>query len=98
MGPVGVVVVDLVGHELLELAPVPDDGAIGELAADRSDPSFSEGVGNWSAHARLRPMRGLRTGRSVSAPNTRSSACDLGHYWYPVRDLNPCYHLERVAS
>ena len=22
----------------------------------------------------------------------------LARSWYPVRDLNPCYHLERVAS
>ena len=26
------------------------------------------------------------------------SGCFLVWMWYPVRDLNPCYHLERVAS
>ena len=29
---------------------------------------------------------------------TRSRAPFLAWTWYPVRDLNPCYHLERVAS
>ena len=37
---------DVVGDQCLELVPVPDDGAVEELAADGSDPSFSERVGN----------------------------------------------------
>ncbi len=50
MGSVGVVVVGVVDHEPFELLLVPDDGAgqpfglFEELAADRSDPAFSERV------------------------------------------------------
>ncbi len=46
MGPVAAVMLDVVGDQCLELVPVPDDGAVEELAADGSDPSFSERVGN----------------------------------------------------
>ncbi len=46
MGPVLVVVVDVVGDDPLELAPVPDEGAVQELPAQGSDPSLGEGVGD----------------------------------------------------
>ena len=39
-----VVVVDVVDDEPLELAAVPDDGAVKELAAQGSDPVFGERV------------------------------------------------------
>jgi hypothetical protein len=42
--PVGVVMLDVVDHEAFELMLVPDDGAVEELAAQGSDPAFSEGV------------------------------------------------------
>ena len=44
VGSVGVVVIDVAGDESLELVLVPDDGAVEELAADRSDPSLGERV------------------------------------------------------
>ena len=49
VGPVGVVVVDAVDHEPLELVLVPDDGAVKEFAAQGGDPAFGEGVGHWDA-------------------------------------------------
>ena len=44
--PVLVVVRDVVADEAFELAVVPDDGSVEELAADRSDPSFGERIGD----------------------------------------------------
>jgi hypothetical protein len=44
MWPVGVVVLDVVDDEALELMLVPDDGAVEKLAAKGSDPAFSECV------------------------------------------------------
>ena len=44
MGPVCVVVVDVVGDEAFELSLVPDDGAIEKLAPQGPDPAFGEGV------------------------------------------------------
>ncbi len=41
-----VVVGDVVDDEALELFAVPDDGAIEQFAADRSDPAFGERVGH----------------------------------------------------
>ncbi len=46
MGPVGVVVGGVVDDEPFELVTVPDDGAVEEFAADRSDPAFGVGVGD----------------------------------------------------
>jgi len=46
MGPVGVVVVDVVDNESFELVLVPDQGAVEQVAADGSDPPFSERVGD----------------------------------------------------
>ena len=46
MGPVLVVVSDVVDDETFELSLVPDDGAVEQLAPDRSDPTLSEGVGD----------------------------------------------------
>jgi hypothetical protein len=40
VGPVGVVVLEVVVEESLEVSVVPDQGAVAELAADRTDPSF----------------------------------------------------------
>ena len=53
MGPVGVVVVDVVVDEAFELALVPDDGAVEQLATDGPDPAFRERVRD------RRPDRGL---------------------------------------
>ena len=50
VGPVDVVMVDVVDHEPLELALIPDDRAVKELSAQGADPAFSEGVGHWDAN------------------------------------------------
>lgn len=47
MRPVSVVIVDVVGDEAFQLALVPDDGPVEELATQSSDPAFSERVGDW---------------------------------------------------
>ena len=46
MGPVLAVVGDVVDDESFELSLVPDDGAVEQLASDRSDLTLSEGVGD----------------------------------------------------
>ena len=54
VGPVLVVVGDVVDDEPFELAVVPDDGAVEELSSDRSDPTFIEGVGDRCTDGRVR--------------------------------------------
>ena len=44
MGPVFVVVPDVVDDESFELVLVPDDGAVEELSAQGADPAFGECV------------------------------------------------------
>ena len=56
MGSVVVVVVDVVDDDALELALVPDDGAVEQLAADGSDPAFGERVGHRSADGGLEDL------------------------------------------
>ena len=46
MGPVGVVVVDVVDDNSFELTLVQDDGPVEELTAQRADPAFRERVGH----------------------------------------------------
>ena len=50
MGPVRVVVIDVVDDEPLELAAVPDDGAVEELASQGADPAFGERVRHGGAY------------------------------------------------
>ena len=56
MGPVRVVVVDVVDDEPFELPLVPDDGAVEELASKGADPAFGERVRHGSAHRRLEDL------------------------------------------
>ena len=42
MGPVRVVVIDVVDGKLVELVAVPDDGAVEEFASQGADPAFGE--------------------------------------------------------
>ncbi len=44
VGAVVVVMLDVVAQELFELASVPDEGAVEELAANGADPSFRVAV------------------------------------------------------
>ena len=50
MGPVRVVMIDVVDDEIVELAAVPDDGAVEELASKGADPAFGERVRHGGAH------------------------------------------------
>ena len=45
MGPVSVVVVEVVDGEAFKLTSVPDDGAVEKLPAHGADPALSERVG-----------------------------------------------------
>ena len=56
MGPVGVVVVDVVDDESFDLTLVPDDGPVEELTAQRADPAFRERVGHRSADRGLKDL------------------------------------------
>ena len=60
VGPVAVdvVVVDVVDGEPVELATVPDDGAVKEFSAQGGDPTFRERVGHWDVS---RDAQGLET-------------------------------------
>jgi len=53
---VPVVVRDIFDDEAFELLLVPDDGAVEEFSADRADPSFGEGVGDWGADGGLEDL------------------------------------------
>ena len=59
MWPVGVVVLDVVDHEPFDLALVPDDGAVKQLAAQRADPAFSEGVRHRGPNRCLEDLQSL---------------------------------------
>ena len=59
MWSVGVVVVDVVDDDSLELALVPDDGSVEEVSAQGSDPAFSERVGDRSSDRRLEDLHVL---------------------------------------
>ena len=59
MGPVSVVVVDVVDHEPLELVLVPDDGAVEQPAAQPADPALGEGVGCGCADRGLENLEAL---------------------------------------
>ena len=61
MWPVGVVALDVVGDEALELAAVPDDGSVEELSSDGSDPSLGEGVRDRGADRGLEDLEALRS-------------------------------------
>ena len=50
VGPVRVVVIDVVDDKLVELAAVPDDGAVEELSSKGADPAFGERVRHGGAH------------------------------------------------
>ena len=56
VGPVIVVVVDVVADEAFELVPVPDDGAVEELAAHRSAPTLSKSVSHRGPDGRLQDL------------------------------------------
>ena len=85
MGPVLVVVPDVVDDEPFELALVPDESAVEEFAADRADPALGEGVGHRCADGCLEDLEALGSKDLVegvdelaaSVPNQRSCASEL---------------------
>ena len=50
---------DVVDHEPLELALVPDDAAVEELASQSADPAFGEGVGYRGMERGLENLKAL---------------------------------------
>ncbi len=48
-----VVVLYVVDDEALELESVPDEGAVEEFTAKRTDPTFSERISDWGPDRRL---------------------------------------------
>ena len=50
MGPVRVVMIDVVDDKPLKLATVPDDGPVEEFASQGADPAFGERVRHGSTH------------------------------------------------
>jgi hypothetical protein len=71
VGPVGVVVLDVVAKERLELLAVPDEGAVAELAACGVDPAFCVGVRD------LRIWRRADDRRAVAGKDVAERAVDL---------------------
>ena len=61
VGPVHVVVRDVVDHETLELALVPDDGSVEELASQSADPAFGERVRDRRPDGCLENLEALAT-------------------------------------
>ncbi len=56
VGSMLVVVSDVVADEAFELAAVPDDGAVEDFSADRSDPAFGERVRDRGPDGRLEDL------------------------------------------
>ena len=56
VGPVRVVMIDVVDDKIVELAAVPDDGAVEELASKGADPAFGERVRHGSAYRCLEDL------------------------------------------
>ena len=56
VGPVRVVMIDVVDDKLVELAAVPDDGAVEEFASEGADPAFGERVRHGGAHRCLEDL------------------------------------------
>ncbi len=69
MWPALAVMLDVAGHEAFELASVPDDGAIEELPPDRTDPAFSEGVGDRRADGCVVDLESLGSAELVEYVN-----------------------------
>ena len=77
MGPVRVVVIDVVDDEPLDLVAVPDDGAVEELASKGADPAFGERVRHGSAHRRLEDLHTFGSEDLVEGVN--ELACAVVH-------------------
>ena len=59
MGPVGVVVLDVIDDDTLELPLVPDDCPVQQFTADRPDPTFGKRVGHRRADWTLENLEAL---------------------------------------
>ena len=87
MGPVRVVVIDVVDDKLVELVAVPDDGAVEELASKGADPAFGERwIGTGVRTGVLRTLQPLVLKISSKAsmnwlPRSRTSARASASRW-----------------
>lgn len=78
----GVVMIDVLGENLIELTPSEDQHSVETLAADRADESLGEGVGPRGSNRRtndadpLRPEDLVKAGRElgVSVPHEEPDA------------------------
>ena len=85
MGPVRVVVVDVVDDEPFELPLVPDDGAVEELASKGADPAFGECVRHGGAHRRLEDLHAF--GSEDLVEGVDELACAVAHERAGVGEL-----------
>jgi hypothetical protein len=87
VGPVAVVMLDVLTKKFREVSAVPDEGAIAELAAYRSDPPFRVGV-------RDRSTRGVRM---IVAPSLRKASSKPAMNWpAPSRIKNRIGRWSRI--
>ena len=66
--------IDVVDDEPLELAAVPDDGAVEELASKGGDPAFGERVRHGSAHRCLKDLAAFGSEDLVESVDELASA------------------------
>ncbi len=85
----GVVVVDVVDDEALELSLVPDDGAVEEFSSDRADPSLSEGIRYGNPHWCLEDLETLGSEHFVKCVDELAAS---------IANQRPCGGLETVAA
>ena len=77
VGPVRVVMIDVVDDKPLELTTVPDDAAVEELASKGADPAFGERVRHGSAHRRLEDLAAF--GSEDLVEGVYELACAVAH-------------------
>ena len=80
-----VVVIDVVDDKLVELATVPDDGAVEELASQGADPAFGERVRHGSAHRCLEDLHAF--GSEDLVEGVDELACAVAHECLGVGEL-----------
>ena len=77
VGPVRVVMIDVVDDKPLELTTVPDDAAVEELASKGADPAFGERVRHGSTHRRLEDLAAF--GSEDLVEGVYELACAVAH-------------------
>ena len=80
-----VVMIDVVNDKIVELAAVPDDGAVKEFASKGADPAFGERVRHGSAHRRLEDLHTF--GSEDLVEGVDELACAVAHERLGVGEL-----------